>query len=416
MNRYRMQSATKWWSPQLNHTMVKLVRGFRRRLQLRDQRLMDVTVQNPEVVRDLLESHAVLITPNHPTHADAYSIYAASDAVGVPFYLMTAWQVFAKKSPIGRQILRWHGCFSVDREATDMRAFRQAVEVLEKRPEPLVIFPEGEVYHCNARVRPFREGAAVIALTAAKRAKRPVVCVPCAMWYEYLGDPTPELSKLMSELEHRVYWRPREHMPLHERIYQFAETVLVIKEMEFLGQAGRGPLPPRVTALAEKVLKDVEDRHDAPACDGGIPERVKEMRRRAIEGLSDETTDAESRAKLQADLEDLFLVVQLYSYPGDYVAEKPSIERMAETLDKLEEDVLERFTATIRGKRRSTVRFGDPITVEPTRNRRAAMVQLTEAFENGVQDQIDRIGSFSPAVSDATSVGYVERPRKRQAD
>ena len=71
MNRYRMQSATKWWSPQLNHTMVKLVRGFRRRMQLRDQRLMDVTVQNAEVVRDLLESHAVLITPNHPTHADA---------------------------------------------------------------------------------------------------------------------------------------------------------------------------------------------------------------------------------------------------------------------------------------------------------------------------------------------------------
>ena len=67
----------------------------------------------------------------------------------------------------------------------------------------------------------------------------------------------------------------------------------------------------------------------------------------AIEGLADEETDEETRAKLRADLEDLFLVVQLYSYPGDYVAEKPSIERMAETLDKLEEDVLERFSAKV---------------------------------------------------------------------
>jgi len=198
-------------------------------------------------------------------------------------------------------------------------------------------------------------------------------------------------------------------MPLHERIYQFAETALVIKEMEFLGEAGQGPLPPRVTALAEKVLQDVEQRHDAPASSGAIPERVKEMRRRAIEGLADKEIDEETRATLRADLEDLFLVVQLYSYPGDYVAQKPSIERMAETLDKLEEDVLERFSAKVRGPRRSTVAFGEPIAVEPTKDRRAAMARLTEAFENAVQDQIDRIGSFSPAVSEATSVGYVTR-------
>ena len=82
---------------------------------------------------------------------------------------------------------------------------------------------------------------------------------------------------------------------------------------------------------------------------------------------------------------------------------------MAETLDKLEEDVLERFSATVRGKRRSTVAFGEPIAVKPSRNRRAAMAQLTEAFENAVQDQIDRIGSFSSVMSDATSVGYVKR-------
>jgi hypothetical protein len=235
------------------------------------------------------------------------------------------------------------------------------------------------------------------------------------MWYEYLGDPTPELATLMSDLEHRIFWRPREHMPLHERIYQFAETALVVKEMEFFGQAGSGPLPPRVTALAEKVLRDVENRHGAPPSTGSIPERVKEMRRRAIEGLADNSTDADNRAKLKADLEDLFLVVQLYSYPGDYVAEKPSLERMAETLDKLEEDVLERFSARVRGNRRSTVTFGEPIRVEPTKNRRAAVAQLTEALENAVQDQIDRIGSFSPFVSDATSVGYVERQRSGDA-
>ena len=59
----------------------------------------------------------------------------------------------------------------------------------------------------------------------------------------------------------------------------------------------------------------------------------------------------------------MFLVVQLYSYPGDYVAESPTIERVAETLDKFEEDVLNRFSATVRGSRRSRVAFGEPILV-----------------------------------------------------
>ena len=43
-------------------------------------------------------------------------------------------------------------------------AFRQAVEILQSRPNPLVIFPEGEVYHLNQRITPFREGPAAMAL------------------------------------------------------------------------------------------------------------------------------------------------------------------------------------------------------------------------------------------------------------
>ena len=279
MNRYRMQTATQWWSPKLNATVVSLFRCIRLAKQRREERLMDVQVEGAEQVRQLLaDNHAVLITPNHPTHADAYSIYAASDAVQVPFYLMTAWQVFADKSRLSRHILRWHGSFSVDRETTDLRAFRQAVEILEKRSQPLVIFPEGEVYHCNARVRPFREGAAAIALSAAKRAKRPVVCVPCGMWYEYIDDPSQELMQLMDELEREIFWRPRPDLPLHERIYRFAEVSLVIKELEFLGQAGNGPLPGRIAALIDSILQQIESAHALAPATGKIPERVKELR------------------------------------------------------------------------------------------------------------------------------------------
>ena len=60
-----------------------------------------------------------------------------------------------------------------------------------------------------------------------------------------------------------------------------------------------------------------------------------------------------ARRRCEEELEDVFFVVQLYSYPGNYVAQKATVERMAETLDKFEEDVLGRSTATIRGTRRA---------------------------------------------------------------
>jgi 1-acyl-sn-glycerol-3-phosphate acyltransferase len=392
MNRYRMQAATGWWSPKLNATVVKLMHGFRRWKQTREVGLVEIQVLGAERVRQLIQdNHALLITPNHSTHADAYAIYAGADAIGVPFYMMAAWQVFADKSWLGQQVLRWHGCFSVDREGTDLRAFKQAVEVLEKRREPLVVFPEGEVYHCNARVRPFRDGAAAIALSAGKRGRRPIACVPCGIWYEYIDSPEAELLKLMDDLEREMFWRPRPDLPLHERIYRFAEVPLMIKELEFLGRAGSGPLPQRLDTLIDKVLSNVEVRYGITQHTGKAPERVKELRFRVIQELKREDLDDTARRRLQNDLDDVFLAVQLYSYPGDYVAEEPTIERMAETLDKFEEDVLNRYSATVRGTRRARIMFGEPIAVQRSTDRKMAVPQLTEALEHGVQQLIDQL-------------------------
>ena len=195
----------------------------------------------------------------------------------------------------------------------------------------------------------------------------------------------------MDELEQEMFWRPRADLPLHDRIYRFAEVSLVIKELEFLGQAGSGPLPDRIMVLIDKILQNIETRYDIAQQGGNIPERVKELRHRAIQGLEQEDIDDATRKRLDEELEDLFLAVQLYSYPGDYVAEEPSIERMAETLDKFEEDVLNRFSATVRGTRRAKVAFGEPIVAQRQTNRKVAIPQLTEALEQSVQQLIDQL-------------------------
>ena len=60
-----------------------------------------------------------------------------------------------------------------------------------------------------------------------------------------------------------------------------------------------------------------------------VPERVKELRRTVLEQLKDATPGAPGRQALYDDLDDVFLVVQLFSYPGNYVAESATIERIA---------------------------------------------------------------------------------------
>ena len=390
MNPYRMAPPPRWWPPKMSSTLVRLARPFRRRRSLAEQKLQSIEVHGTEGVREALENgQGVLITPNHSTHADAYSMFEAADRVGRAFYFMATWHVFDSQGTIGKWLLQRHGVFSIDREGVDLQAFKQAVKIVREEPHPLVIFPEGEIYHCNDRVTPFREGAAAIAISAARRAKRPVVCFPCALKYEYVDDPTEELLEIMAQLERQIQWRPRPDRPLKDRIYAFGEALMALKEFEFLGKACEGSLPERIDALAEEILRRLEKRYEVTPGNSTVPERVKQLRSLALKQQEEAGTDDARRKQLDDDLDDLFLTVQLFSYPGDYVHERPSIERLAETLDKFEEDVLGVYSATIRSSRRVTIRFGEAVPVPTDRKQKTAAADLTETLEGKVQKMLD---------------------------
>lgn len=392
MNRYVQQIPPRWWGPKLSPFWIRMWRPLRKRKQFNSQKLMEVEVRNLDQLRTAISTgEGVLITPNHSGHADPHIMYDAADQLGTALYFMTAWQVFQQVGPIGKLLLQHHGCFSIDREGTDLQAFRQAVEVLQAGKHPLVIFPEGEVYHTNERITPFREGAAAAAISASRKAKRPVHCVPCGIKYKYLTDPSDNLLQLMDRLEQHIFWRPRAELPLHQRIYRFAEGMMAIKEVEYLDRTSAGPLSERTNALADHILSGIETRYEIAADEKSIPERVKDLRRHALLQLSELDSGNPQRKTFEDDIDDLFLVVQLFSYPGDYVSEKPTIERMAETLDKFEEDVLDVFTASIRGERKAIVSFGEPIQVEPGKKTKTMIPDLTRTLEQGVQAELDGI-------------------------
>jgi 1-acyl-sn-glycerol-3-phosphate acyltransferase len=385
MNRETIRKPPRHWAPRLSPWWIRMWRPLTKHAQLAKERLLQIEVRGLEHLRQALaQGHGVLITPNHASHADCFAVYEPAALLDKPFYIMTAWQVFQRGNWIKRLALAHHGCFSVDREGTDLEALRRAVDLLASSGNPLVIFPEGEIYHCNERITPFREGPAAIALLAAKKASRPVVCIPCGIRYYYVDDPTPQLLTLMDALERRIYWRSRPDLALPQRIYRFAEGVLALKEVEYLGHASSGPLPRRIAEFTEFLLGAMEIRYGIAHADATVPERVKALRQYAIKRLDDLPPGDAARRQIETDLDDIFLVIQLFSYPGDYVAARPSIERMAETLDKFEEDVMEAEVTAIRGTRRATVALGEAIPVTPNRGKDAA-ASLTRLLESRVQ-------------------------------
>ncbi len=357
-----------------------------RREMYRVAKIADVEIRGLEHVQSAIDSGAgIMITPNHSFHYDSYVLGHAAQKLGRPFHFLTAWQVFAMSTPFQQWVMQRHGCYSIDRESADIAAFKRSVEILRTHSCPLAIFPEGDIYHTNDRVMPFREGAAAIALSAAKRADRPIVAIPVALRCTYIDDPTPGLLELMSRLEAAVHWRPRPELPLTDRIYRFAEALLALKELEYLGQPQTGTVPQRTRLLAHRILSDKEPTYGITPKSDSIPERVKELRRHFIQQLERPDLDDKSYGQLKRDMEDLFLVIQLYSYPGDYVAQHPTIERIAETLDKFEEDVLRVTYPQSRGRRRATVTFGEPIPIAAERGSRDAIAELTTRLEQGVQ-------------------------------
>ncbi len=400
MHKRLLEANYRFRSPKPGTLWQRLLAPVPRWLARHQYRVTRIDVQGGEhlkVARDA--SGPVMVTVNHPAHGDPFMVFEAMRRLEERCCYLAAWQVFVGWFGIKSFAFRRMGCFSVDREGTDMRSFRTAVDVLGGRYS-LVIFPEGDVYHINDRITPLREGAAMIALTADKRRQRgggaPLRIVPCAIKYFYVQDPTPTLGPVMARLERSIQWRPTPERPLWDRIYRFADAMMAVKEIEYLGTPGRGPLPERIATLTEHVLSEMEKRRTGRVAKDPLPVRVKNLRHHVLrdmwpaEDAAPSAVQAPLPDEVERDLDDLHLVTQLFSYPGDYVAEKPTIERITETIDKFEEDALGAVDAGARADRRAMVSFGPAIEAGAGEGKaRQAAGDLTARIEQAIQAQLD---------------------------
>jgi len=400
MNRQPYTLPSRRWSPKLQPRVVRWSRRLRQRTLKHSQQLVAIESLGLErLTAAVRDGQGVLLVANHAAHYDWAALYSVADRVHQPLYFLTAWQVFAMSNRFHRWLMPRIGCFSIDREGADRGAFRRSVRVLCNESHPLVVFPEGEVYHVNDRVTPFREGAAAIARSAARRSARPIVALPCAIKFWYVDDPTASLLKMMERFEQRFGIRPPAGAPLVDRVYVLGEVLLSIKEEYYLGETDGGSVRERIAHLTESILSRLEHRHlgltvtNVASLD--TLARVQLLRRKVIASRQGES-DVYRLQSLDREMDDLFFVVQLFSYPGNYLRQNPTIERLAETIDKLEEDIFGVEVPTVHGRRRVIVSFGEPIPVSDDRKHLPSNGQLTQQCAESVQDLLDQLNAERP--------------------
>lgn len=365
MNFTRAQKPYVFHPPKYSRVLAPLLRKLSEILYLRRlYRMRHITWGGTDRIGQLIrDGHAVLIAPNHADHADPHVLVYIGKKNGLSLRFMAAREGF-EETRIKTFILQHMGAFSVDRDGADLSAFKAAIRVLQGEGAPLVVFPEGQIYHHHERLDPLNEGVATMLLRASRKSPedRGFYLVPSAMRYTYDASVADTFSDRLSVLEEQITWKPRTHLDTKERIYRLGSGLLALKEVEFLGHGASGNLIERITQLQDKLVAMVEEKHLAQPGTGSIPERIKVLRGKLRQKLTETERQISEDEALYDDLDTLFVAFQLYSYPGEYLKESPSVDRMAETIFKLEEDVLGRESYPV--PRDVHVEFGEPIEVK----------------------------------------------------
>jgi 1-acyl-sn-glycerol-3-phosphate acyltransferase len=398
-----MELMPGFWAPKPSRFWNAMLAPLRRYYLGSYYKISSVNVRGQEHLSCIKPGDGAMVAPNHSHDSDPHVMMDVGHRMGRQLYFMAAWQVFLAHHGIDGWVMQRFGAFSVDREGCDRRAMRQASELLTTG-QWLVVFPEGEIYHTNERLTPLREGVAFMAVTAQRDlekagGRKKVWVVPTCIRYKYDQDITPRLQEAVAAMERRFLLPVALGEPLPQRIVRLGEVLLTIKEKQVLGQGQSGELAARLRTLIDTLLGRLEGKFfEKSNASESVPVRVKTLRRSVLEAIGGgEGKNTEGKTVVspehQAALDDLHLVLQLYSYPGDYVSSKPTVERMAETIEKFEEDL--DGVAAPKGSRSATVTFGPPIDVAPfiASRPRAASMELTGKLEESIRGLMEsRLG------------------------
>lgn len=411
----------RYFPPKYSRFWASLLLLHNRRVHLpKTQRIESVDiVGHKEMLAHVRPGDRLIFLPNHSTHADAAIFLEALSQIGQRCLMMAAYDVFLR-GRIHRFTMQRMGAFAVDRDGSCPRPMKQALATLEHGRFGLIVFPEGNVFLTNDRVTPFMDGAAFIGLQAQKALlkaaedpkKNPgggnsggsgggrILAVPVSIKATHLTNARMKITQRFKPLADQLGVTEDFHADPIKAVYAAAEVAL----HRNLKQRGLDvPDAPNLGTLIEQASANVLDRLEAklelsPKPGSTQLDRVRAARR-IIHEVRIDPGRAVDHAAAATWADEAMLAFRIASYPMGYAAEKPTIDRIAETVEKLEEDLLTRMPPPT-GTRLATVRFNAPLDLRDYLaahpKLRGAVNAFTADAEASVQSGLDQLNHDNP--------------------
>ncbi len=344
----------------------------------------------------------LLITSNHPAHADGYTLAWCLHHHGLPSQFVTDYANMVTGDPIEMAVLRACGTFSINPHDFDPASFKTAMKILtgKNRHRAVLYFPEGNIFMANDRVNRFHDGSFYLATRAAQRLERQDgshrmhVC-PLAVKFTHMVDARSALENAVADLQ--------DYLQVQRQALSTQPTdVLSALGVAAVNHTARqvgchvvmrtvGELP----TVLNQVVGELEQALGIDSAKDGVSESSEKlaMVRRVFYGqLNAGQMDAPRVEALSALLN---FALRLDSYALDYVCEKPTLDRVSETVHAIYDD-LHNERLRLRLPMLAMVRGGEPIAVvSPTKNDRSkqAIHDLAHESQRATQRLVDQMNA-----------------------
>lgn len=349
----------------------------------------------------------LLFVANHSTHSDPQAMTEVLRRVGARTHFMGAYDVFLR-SRMTAWMMQRNGAFSVDREGSDSKSMKTALKVLSEAPHGcgLTVFPEGNVYLTNDRVTPFLDGAAFIALKAQKQvgAEVPIHVVPVAFNFTYLDDVREGICERLRQLAAEGDTEFDRDADAVEELLRIGQLLLArnLRKRGLLADPEQS-LAEQLASSADEILSGLEKKLELKPNPADAPvNRVRKARTRLHQLRTDpEQGAAFAEAHIESWADEAITAFRIINYGTPYVAEKPTVDRFAESSERMMEDHFSKALQPL-GERRVVAHICEPIDLSErleafSSRSRAAVTDLSLDMERAVQAQLDAENALNSA-------------------
>ncbi|RAM51533.1 MAG: 1-acyl-sn-glycerol-3-phosphate acyltransferase [Hapalosiphonaceae cyanobacterium JJU2] len=328
------------------------------------------------------------------------------------------------------------GATPIQRGKADWTGLRSARDLFANGHFPMAAAPEGATNGLSEIVNPLEPGIAQMGFWCAEDLQKAgrneqVLIVPIAIQYSYVTDPWDAIANLLTQLEAYSGLPPHNHTSprpdsLYPRLLRLAERLLSFME-NFYTRFYHQKLPEiptqsqdinqiiaaRLNTLLNIVLQVAEQYFDLQS-KGNFNDRCRRVEQAGWNYIfREDYKDVKSLSSLERDLGDriaeeanlrmwhMRLVENLVAVTGNYVQEKPTAERFAETT-LLIWDVVTKikggnpFQRPLLGQQRAKITVGEPVSISERypvykasrQGARQAVADFTKDLQQAMEDLI----------------------------